>query len=192
MKMNEKEIVNALIARDAKITELFFFQHCKPLFMSIIKLVFSYEVDYAEFVNELYLYLMEKDAYRLRQFEGRSSLYQWLKIVAIRYFVSRRDSMIEMYPHNALNDCNVFCLEKNEEKTENFAVDIEILFKLMPNKRYVYVIRRLVLEDGEPKAVARELSVSVDNLYNIKRRALKSLTEIVLKEKEKYGTQIKK
>lgn len=190
--MNEKEIINALIARDERITEQFFFQHCRPLFMSIIKLVFSYEVDYAEFVNELYLYLMEKDAYRLRQFEGRSSLYQWLKIVAIRYFISRQDSMIEMYPHNALNDCNVFCLEKNEEKTESFAVDIENLFKLMPNKRYVYVIRRLVLEDGEPKAVACELSISVDNLYNIKRRALKSLTEIVLKEREKYGKQIKK
>ena len=42
-------------------TEEFFFLKCRPLFCSIMKLVFSYEVDYDEMVNELYVYLMEDD-----------------------------------------------------------------------------------------------------------------------------------
>ena len=69
-------------------------------------------------------------------------------------------------------------------------MDVERLFSLMPNSRYVYVIRRLVLQDVEPKTVARELGTNVDNLYNIKKRALKALTEIALNEIEGYEKKI--
>ena len=65
-------------------------------------------------------------------------------------------------------------------------IDIENLFSRMPNKRYVHAIRRLVLEEAEPKVVAQELMTNVDNLYNIKKRAIAALTEIALKETEKY------
>lgn len=68
--MPDQQIIEALIARDNKVTQEFFFERCKPLFYAIIRNVFSYEVDYDEFVNELYLYLMENDAARLKQFEG--------------------------------------------------------------------------------------------------------------------------
>ena len=71
--MTDKEIIEKLIARDERVTSLFFFKNCRPLFLSIIRYVFSYEVDYEEFVNEFYLYLMEENASKLRQFEGRSS-----------------------------------------------------------------------------------------------------------------------
>ena len=74
--MTTQQIIDALLARDERVTEQFFFGNCRPLFVSIIKNVFLYKVDYDEFVNEFYLYLMENDAYRLRQFEGRSSIYQ--------------------------------------------------------------------------------------------------------------------
>ncbi|MBR5335526.1 MAG: sigma-70 family RNA polymerase sigma factor, partial [Bacteroidaceae bacterium] len=80
--MSDQEIIEALIARDERMTELFFFKHCRQLFLSIIRYVFSYEVDYDEFVNEFYLYLMENDAYRLKQYEGRSTMYQWIKVIA--------------------------------------------------------------------------------------------------------------
>ena len=76
--MEAKEIVERLIARDGEVTQKFFFEDCRPLFKSIINNVFSYEVDYDEFVSELYIYLLEDDARRLRQYEGRSSLFQWL------------------------------------------------------------------------------------------------------------------
>lgn len=68
--MSDQYIVDALIAHDEKITRQFFFSSCRQLFLSIIRNVFPYEVDYDEFVNEFYLYLMENDAYRLRQFQG--------------------------------------------------------------------------------------------------------------------------
>ena len=70
--MTDQEIIQALILRDNRVTREFLFEQCRPLFLSIIHRVFDYEVDYDEFVNELYIYLMENDAVRLRQFEGRS------------------------------------------------------------------------------------------------------------------------
>ena len=189
--MSDQYIVDALIAHDEKITRQFFFSSCRQLFLSIIRNVFPYEVDYDEFVNEFYLYLMENDAHRLRQFQGRSSIYQWLKVVAIRYFVAKRDNMIEMQSNK---ESSYEKLTQNQtidtEKSITAKMDIEHLFSLMPNKRYVQVIKRLVLDDAEPQIVADELQVNIDNLYNIKKRAIAAITEVALKNIEKYEKRI--
>ena len=184
--MTDQQIIQALIARDERVTQQFFFKDCRPLFMSIMRHVFSYEVDYDEFVNEFYLYLMEDDAYRLRQFQGRSTIYQWMKVVAIRYFIAKRDGMIDMEPKETLSDSVAQDEAVDEEGCVTAKMDVERLFALMPNKRYVYVIRRLVLQEAEPKTVAQELDTNVDNLYNIKKRAMAALTEVALKDIEKY------
>jgi hypothetical protein len=184
--MNDQQIIDALVARDDRVTRQFFFQSCRPLFLSIIRNVFTYEVDYEEFVNEFYLYLMENDSYRLRQFEGRSSLYQWMKVVAIRYFIAKRDSMIDMAPKNSLSDSVVQRERVDVERSMMAKMDVEYLLSRMPNRRYAYVIRRLVLQEADPMVVAQELETNVDNLYNIKKRAIAALTEVALKEVEKY------
>ncbi len=93
--MTDKEIIQGLIARDNRVTEEFFFVKCRPLFYAIMKLVFSYEVDYDEMVNELYVYLMEDDAAKLQNFQYRCSVYQWLKILTIRFFIKKRKNLIE-------------------------------------------------------------------------------------------------
>lgn len=188
--MTDKEIIEKLIVRDERVTQRFFFRNCRPLFLSIIRYVFSFEVDYDEFVNEFYLYLMEEDAYKLRQFEGRSSIYQWLKITAIRYFMAKRERMIDMNPKNSPSDTGTHEDMVDEESRTVARMDIKALFERMPNKRYVYVIRRLVLEDAEPKDVAEELQVSVENLYNIKKRAIASLTQVALNDTERYEKEI--
>lgn len=184
-RMDDKQIIEALIARDEQVTQQFFYGNCRPLFLSIIRNVFSYEVDYNEFVSEFYIYLMENDAYRLRQFQGRSTIYQWLKIVAIRYFVAKRNQMIDMTPNAPLYDSALLKLQNSSiDDGEGMVakMDIESLFSQMPNRRYVYVIRRLILEEADPKDVAEELKTNVDNLYNIKKRAIAALTEVALKE----------
>ena len=192
VKMTDQQIIEALIARDERVTEQFFFGNCRPLFLSIIRYVFSYEVDYDEFVNEFYLYLMENDAYRLRQFQGRSTIYQWMKVIAIRYFIAKRDRMIDEQSKDTLLGSAMQNDAVDSEKAMVARMDVERLFSLMPNRRYVYVIRRLVLQEAEPEVVAQELGTNVGNLYNIKKRAIAALTDIALKEVEKYETEISK
>lgn len=185
--MTDQQIIEALIARSETVTRQFFFKSCRPLFQSIIRNVFSYEVDYDELVNELYIYLMENDAYRLRQFEGRSSIFQWLKVTAIRYFIAKRDNMIDTGAEDPLFDSAVQKEGIDTEKAMTAKMDIERLLSLMPNKRYAYVIKRLIQQEAEPKDVAEELGTNVDNLYNIKKRALAALTESAIKDVERYG-----
>ena len=184
--MTDQQIIEALIARSEIVTRQFFFESCRPLFQSIIRNVFSYEVDYDELVNELYIHLMENDAYRLRQFEGRSSLFQWLKVTAIRYFIAKRDNMIDTGAEDTLFDSAVQKEGIDTEKAMTAKMDIERLLSLMPNKRYAYVIKRLIQQEAEPKDVAEELGTNVDNLYNIKKRALAALTESAIKDVERY------
>lgn len=184
MRLSDQQIVESLIARDVRVTHDFFYVWCRPLIFSLTRKVFGYEVDYDELVNELYVYLLEDDARRLRTFRGRSSIYQWLKCVATRFFIGKRDSRTVMedssseplYPGD----------EPRTEPVEEAAVkaDVRRMLALMDNPRYRTVLERLMIEEVDYKTLAAEMNTSVANLYNIKKRAWAEFTAIVLKE---YG-----
>ena len=181
--MTDQQIIEALIARDNAITQEFFFERCRPLFYAIIRNVFSYEVDYDEFVNELYVYLMENDAARLKQFEGRSSLYQWIKVTATRFFIKKRDLLIE-------DTSRETPLEEETivERTATASLlDVQRLLEAMPNRRYAVVIQKLMIEEYTPEELAAEMHITIDNLYNIKRRAMMQLMQVALNDIRYYG-----
>ena len=182
--MTDREIIQGLIERDNRVTEEFFFVRCRPLFLSIIQKVFNNEAEYDEFVNELYIYLMEDNAVKLRNFEYRSSVYQWLKVLAIRYFIKKRNKMIEKGDNETPYDGKTFQLA--EEKDTSSKGDLQRLFLRMPNQRYAFVIKCLVLDEQLPELLAKEMEISVDNLYNIKRRAMAQLTKVALNDIREY------
>lgn len=184
-RMTDKEIIEGLIARDEKVTREFFFTSCRPLFISIINSVFSYRVDYDEFVNELYLYLISDDAARLRSFQGKSTLFQWLKIVAIRYFIAKRDNLIEDKSEDALLK-EADGLDETDDRKQAHS-DVMRILSRMQNRRYAYVLLRLVVGDEEPEKLAKEMGVTVANLYNIKKRAIASFAEEAVKDVKEYG-----
>lgn len=183
--MTDQEIIQGLIARDNLVTKEFFFVKCRPLFCSIIRKVFDYEVDYDEFVNELYVYLMANDANKLRHFEYRSTVFQWLKVLAIRFFVNRRGRMIDDTSQETPYEGRTQKADADKDMTAEG--DMERLFNNMPNKRYVHVIRCLILEDWEPEQLAHEMNITTANLYNIKRRAMAQLTRVALNDIKEYG-----
>ena len=183
--MTDREIIEGLIARDNRVTENFFFDKCRPLFCSIMKKVFDYEVEYDEMVNELYVYLMENDAIKLRNFEYRSSVYQWLKVLAIRFFINKRGRMIDDTSQETPYDGRQQMADSETDMTAEG--DMERLFNNMPSKRFVYVIRRLILEDWEYEDLAKDMNITTANLYNIRRRAMAQLTRVALNDIKKYG-----
>ena len=128
---------------------------------------------------------MEDDAIKLRNFQYRSTVYQWLKILAIRFFIKKRARMIDdnsqETPYDGRNQT------ASSESDVSAEGDMERLFKAMPNKRYVHVIRRLIIEDWEPEQFANEMSITTANLYNIKRRAMAQLTRVALNDIKEYG-----
>ena len=185
--MTDQEIVQGLINRDNRITQDFFFVKCRPLIISIIKYIFSYPVDYDELINELYLYLVDNDCKKLKEFQFHSTLFTWLKVVAIRFFIRKRNQVIDI--NSSMPPYNILTKDEGTSELEaltNARMDLERLFMSMKNERYVFVIRKLVLEDVQPESLAKEMGITVANLYNIKKRAISALTKVALKEK-KYG-----
>lgn len=178
--MTDKEIIDGLIARDNQITSYFFYTRCRPLFMSIMRLVFNYPVEYDEMVGEFYAYLMADDCAKLRQFHYRSSLYQWLKVVATRFFIRFRNLMIENVSKESLSSVEPEVL-KDSSASICDKIDIEHLLRLIDNQRYADVIRHLIIEDMEPAKYSAQIGVTVDNLYNIKKRAMAALTSVALR-----------
>ena len=180
--MTDLEIRDALINGDEKVTQEFFYNTCRPLLISVIRRVFSYAVDYDECINELYIYIMEDDARRLKQFAGRSTIFQWMKIVATRFFINKRHVVIDTTPSRPHIDKVVMSQGSSAETQNDARMDVEVLFKSMSNERYAMVLRRLIIDDVAPEDVAKEMGIKVDNLYNIKKRAIAALMRIALEK----------
>ena len=177
MKLTDKEIVTGILAGNKQSICQFFFEECTPIFRYIISKIFDYQAEKDELINELYIYLQENDWKKLRQFDYRSKLTTWISVVATRFFQKKRAALIE-------NES--FTPPMVEKVMENDSIvhklDIESLLNGLTNERYRSVIRKLVLEDYEPQTLANEMGITVDNLYNIKRRALSQLAHLYRKE----------
>ena len=184
--MDDSAIIAALIRGDESIQRQFFFEECRPLFTSIINNVFPYHVDYDEFVNEFYIYLMENDAARLKQFEGRSSLFQWLKTVALRFALRlrKRGVVIDTCPRKSPYITEVTSYVESDKHAR---MDIEALLSQMGNERQAYVVRRHIIDGIDELTLAGEMGIKVSNLYNIKKRAMTALTKVALNDIKQYG-----
>ena len=53
--MTDIQLIEHLIARDERVTKQFFFEDCRPLFMSIVHTIFHEKADFDELISELYL-----------------------------------------------------------------------------------------------------------------------------------------
>ena len=193
MSEEERKIIEGLINRDNYIT-MRFLKKYRPLFINAINVVFDYQVDNDECINELYLYLLKNDAEKLKQFQGISTFGCWLKKVVIRFFLDLKKTKkvidnISKEPSyetegSGGEDETVDTLSGIEAKE-----DLERLFEMMGNDRYVMVIRALVLEDRDPKEIAQFMNITPANLYNIKKRALAALAKVAINDKKKYGNK---
>lgn len=180
--MTDLELRDALICGDEEVTKEFFYSTCRPLLISVIRRVFDYEVDYDECINELYIHLMEDDARRIRQFEGRSTIFQWLKIVSTRFYRSIRNRVIDNNSTDPHLERAITRGGESSETRNDAHMDVNTLLESMHNERYAMVIRRLIIEDADPQDVAEEMNIKVANLYNIKRRAIAALMDVALEK----------
>ena len=183
--MTDQEIIKGLIARDDKITAYFFFTRCQPLFYGIISDVFDYKADYDELVNELYAHLMADDARRLRMFEGRSNIYSWLKSVARNFFLDKKNH--ERVIEKEHDDCLLKEAGKIEDespdrpdkKQEEEDMRVAAILDQIENERYRLVIEKHIIEGMDFDELEKLTGIKKANLYNIKKRALNKLEQIV-------------
>lgn len=180
---DDEQLVNGILNNNRPLIEYFFQKKCSKLLTYILLNVFDGNIDKRELVSELYLFMANNDWAVIRKFQFRSSLMTYISVVAVRFFQKKRIALIDSMPTEELNDKikQIY----NSGFTIEQRMDIYSALQKMPNVRYRQVIEVLDLKDVQPEKLAKEMNVTVDNLYNIHRRALVQL-RLIMGRREDY------
>lgn len=181
----DRDIVNAILRNDKSLIEWFFQNKCSKIFSYILYSVFDDKIDKRELVNELYLFMAQNDWQVFRNFQFRSSLMTYITVIAVRFFQKKRLKLIDSISTKELND--KLKQEFNMISSIEQRIDLNSALNKMPNGRYRQVIEKLDLKDVQPKILAKEMNITVDNLYNIHRRALVQLRLVMDRKEDYYG-----
>lgn len=176
-QLSDREIVAGIVANNPCIIEYFFIKKCSNLFVYILNSVYYGRIEKNELMNELFLILANDNWRKIREFNYQSSLMTWISVVATRFFIRKRDKLIENESSEALimeNDSNNFTNIAED------SVNLQMAIDAMPNERYKRAIQLLDMQEVPYEDAAAELSVTVANLYNIHRRAIAQLRCILL------------
>lgn len=211
--LDTSDIIAGLLSHDERTTRTFFYGteswSFRPNLLKMLWSVFHGRVSYDEGVGELYAYLLADGGRRLRSYDAsKSSFWYWMTTVSIRFFLDRRDGLIDSgnddpignsetredsehiieqaRPRRRMTEPHDGGMEAGEARG-----DIQRLLFRMPNKRYAYVLQQLLLLDVEPKVLAQKMGIEVSNLYNIRKRAYEQLEQTALQDKAKYETHNK-
>ena len=177
MQYTDKYIIDEILNGNTQIISYFFCNSCKGLVYHIHSKVTQGRYEPDEIINELYLYLSDKNWHKLRNFDFRSTLTTWVSVVGIRYYRKKLASLIENTTNEALNLKHDCC--EHPIDTLDSHIDVHSALSRMPNKRYRQVIQQLDLHEMAPEKLAEEMQVTTANLYNIHRRALQQLKSVM-------------
>ena len=181
--LDDHELVNGILNNDKTLIKYFFTRKCSGLLAYILMNVFDGNIDKRELVSELYLFMAQNDWQVFRQFQFRSTLMTYVSVISVRFFIKKRTQLIDSPSSYYLNNQEGLIHDKVLSLEQR--IDIREALKKIPNERYRKVIEILDLQDVRPELLAEEMNVTVDNLYNIHRRALVQL-RLVMGRKEDW------
>ena len=173
----DRQFVADLLANDGKALECLLYDRYRSLLrFNAIKAAPNVAVD--DLVQELYLYLSANNWNRLRKYDYKLPFDRWLSVVSYRFFKDFSHSMIDL--RHQIPIANLYdqkLLDKGTIKMETIMMDIKHGLDQLEPPRDREILSSLLLRDEEPHEVAKRIGVTVDNLYNIKRRALARLIQ---------------
>lgn len=179
MYITDQEYIQGLKSGEERIIHHFFYDLCHYMISDIRISLFHNVIDYDEMVNELYLYLSADNWRRLDTFCGLNGchLQTWMVKLGWRYFMHARTRLLNC----ADGQDEIESLENNNivfDLSVEIKMDVERVFALMPNKRYVRVLELMFIQGYDAQETAAELNTSSDNIYNIKHRAIMQFIQV--------------
>lgn len=182
-KLSDRELVDAVIQGNESAISFFFYEKCTPLFKYLYNGVAANKnATFEDLVQELYLHLSKDDWTRLKTFDEKNgNLTNWLSTVVRRLFRDKTISMIDSAPRTPIE--NIECDLKIEDQTLKtdgrlMMSDVMKLLDVLHPPRYGRVMKALIIEGQKAEEVAKELGVTIDNFYNIKKRALEQFYKL--------------
>ena len=179
---SDKQFVADLLAGDSKALECLLYDRFRRLLrFNALKAAPNVPVD--DLIQELYLYLSSNDWERLKKYDSSLPFDRWFSVVSYRFFKDFSHSMIDsrhQIPITNIEDQQL--LNAGTSQMNHIMMDIRQGFDELEPPRDREILTALILHDEEPQQVADRFGVTVDNLYNIKRRALAKLIKKHLKD----------
>lgn len=179
-QLNETDaiFIEALRNGNNEISRQFFYKEIVGILHKIRMEVFRGNVDFDELVSELYLYLSRDNWTKLDGFDGKNGcrLRTWMIPVAWRYFMSIRERLLRT--ENIDDNSGVIRDSVSDNLRIQIAIDVNAVLSRMPNQRYAEIIRLLLIEGYDSQDVADMLDVRVENIYNLKHRAINQFIEL--------------
>ena len=184
---DDAQLVAELLAGNEGALHYVFYDHFNPLLkMNAYKAAGTKQVEYDDLVQELYLYLSDNDWEKLRKYNPERPFINWFSVVSYRFFKDFSCSMIDLsnqIPISNMNDHQTAFMSNGTIGT--IMMDIKHAISKLKPPRDSEILEALLLRDEEPETVAKRHNVTVDNLYNIKRRAIAKLIKQHLLDYEK-------
>lgn len=195
------QLAKALIKRDELTTRKFFYKQCYPLFKSIFDNYYTDCENCKEFIDEIYLLVLSPSKTtskcQMENFRGESTLTSWLKSSCLFYCYKKYQRKERIHIINNIQNDNDDFFNDHDRLIEisNSSIlnidninrkDVETILNLMSNKRYSDLIRLRYIEMKSNEETANILGLSMDNYYNVHKRA-KSLYERVFRKEEAHG-----
>lgn len=170
--------IEALRNSDNAICRQFFYKEIGGILRKIRIEVFRGNVDFDEMVSELYLYLSRDNWEKFDSFDGknRCRLRTWMIPVAWRYFLSIRERLLNS--ENSDDNPGAIRDYADDDLRIQIAIDVNAVLSKMPNRRYAEIIRLLLIDGYAAQDVADMLDMRVENVYNLKHRAITQFIEL--------------
>lgn len=179
-QLNETDaiFIKALKMGNNEISRQFFYKEIGGILHKIRMEVFRGNVDFDELVSELYIYLSRDNWTKFDGFDGKKGcrLRTWIIPVAWRYFMSIRERLLKTEKID--DNSGVIKDSIRDDLRIQIAIDVNAVLSRMPNQRYAEIIRLLLIEGYASQDVADMLDMKVENIYNLKHRAINQFIEL--------------
>ena len=132
-------------------------------------------VCYDDLVQELYLYISSDNWSRLRSYDSAQPFVNWFSVVSYRFFKDFSRRMIDSASQIPISNIKAFETKTAVNRKDEIMLDIKCALGNLTPPRDREIITALIIDDEPPNEVALRYGITVENLYNIKRRALSRL-----------------
>lgn len=193
---------DALLRHDGRVTRIFFYQQCYPLFKSIYDNYYTDCSCVKEFIDEIYILALAPSKTtgkcQLENFRGESTLTSWLKTACLYYCYGKYEQKERMPKHESLTSFKGNGNEDSTDRTDAIygSNDIDFdnlnrhdalaILSLMPNNRYRNIITLRYLEQKTNEETAEALGMTMDNYYN-KHKLAKEQYERIWRKEAHHG-----
>lgn len=179
LNVNDARFIAGLKSGNSAVCREFFYSEIVGVLQKVRIQVFRGLVDLDEMVSELYLYLSRNGWSKLDGFDGKNGcrLRSWMIPVAWRFFVDAYEKLMHVVADEDEAE-KMTGADVRDDLRIQISIDVHAVLERMPNERYAEVLRLLLIEGYGAQDVAAMMGVKVENVYNLKHRAVRMFIEM--------------